>query len=197
MLKFSRAALSACLAVGLLTGCETSQVNLSYDPSGVKAVPATATNSVELISVADRRKHAANWLGAIRGGYGNPLKTLETVIPVKDLVAKAYEDGLKARGLFASNNGKFGVKINVVQFDCNQYARREAHIRLDISLVELPSGKNLYDSVVAVDKVTGSIVTFDAGIFASIEDLRKVANEILQEAIDKALDDQKFRDKIS
>jgi hypothetical protein len=171
-------------------------VNLTYDPSAAKAVPANAAESVELVSVTDHRKHAANWLGAIRGGYGNPLKTLETPLPVKDMVAKAYEDGLKARGMFASSKAKYGMKVDVSQFDCNQYARREAHIRFDVSLVELPSGKNVYDTVITVDRVTGSMITFDAGIFASVEDLRKLANEALQEAIDKTLDDQKLRNRI-
>jgi uncharacterized lipoprotein YajG len=197
MWKFSRAALWACLAVGALAGCETSQVNLTYDPSAAKAVPANAAESVEFVSVTDHRKHAANWLGAIRSGFGNPLKTLETPVPVKDMVAKAYEDGLKARGLFASSKAKYGMKVDVSQFDCNQYARREAHIRFDISLIELQSQKSIYDTVVTVDRVTGSVITFDAGIFASVEDLRKLANETLQEAVDKTLDDQKLRDRLS
>ena len=124
------------------------------------------------------------------------MKTLETPVPVKDMVAKAYKDGLEARGMLAPRKAKYGMKVDVSQFDCNQYARREAHIRFDISLTELQTGESVYDTVVTVDRVTGNVITLDAGIFASVEDLRKLANEALQEAVDKTLDDPKLREKV-
>lgn len=40
----------------------------------------------------------ATWLGAIRGGYGNPLKNLESNVPVSQLVQDAFSSALKARG---------------------------------------------------------------------------------------------------
>jgi uncharacterized lipoprotein YajG len=189
-------ALCAIIAMMFLAGCETTQVGLTYDSSSAKVDPAKAPGSVELLSVSDHRKHAANWLGAIRGGFGNPLKTLETSVPVKDLVGRAYEDGLRARGLLAPGTAKYSMKVDVNQFDCNQYARREAHIRFNVTVVALASGQSVYENEIAVDKVTGSAITLDAGIFASVDDLRKVANEALQEAVDKTLNDQKLLSKI-
>jgi uncharacterized lipoprotein YajG len=194
--KLKQPALYAILVAALLAGCETTQVGLTYDPSSAKVGSASAAESVEVTSVVDHRKHAANWLGAIRGGFGNPLKTLETTGSVKDLVAKAYQDGLKARGLLAANHAKYGLKIDVDQFDCNQYLRREAHIKFGVVLVALPSGQSVYENQILVEKITGSVVTFDAGIFASTEDLRRVANEALQEAVDKTLNDQQLLSKI-
>ena len=194
--KLKHPTLYVILVAAFLGGCETTQVGLTYDPSAAKVSSATSTDTVEVTSVVDHRTHAANWLGAIRGGFGNPLKTLETSGPVKDLVAKAYEDGLKARGLLAANNPKYGLKIDVDQFDCNQYLRREAHIKFEIALVALPSGQSVYENQIVVEKITGSVVTLDAGIFASVEDLRKVANEALQEAVDKTLSDPKLLSKI-
>ena len=45
----------------------------------------------------------------------------------------------------------------VNQFDCNQVARREAHVRLHVSMVKLASDQQIYAKDVRVDKVTGSI----------------------------------------
>ncbi len=84
------------------------------------------------------------------------------------------------------------MQVVISQFDCNQYARREAHVRLHVSLVEFASGQQIYAKDIRVDKVTGSMITLDAGIFADVEDLRKVANQALQEAVDKVLDDPQF-----
>jgi len=47
----------------------------------------------------DQRDVPANWLGAIRGGFGNPLKYLESDRPVAEIVKIAFIDGLQARGI--------------------------------------------------------------------------------------------------
>lgn len=182
------------LAVLILGGCSTNTVQLTYDTSAVASQPAVATNSVRILSVSDVRKHAPHWLGAIRGGFGNPLKTLNTAVPVKDVVENAFTTALKARGLLTSTAGDYGMQVVVNQFDCNQFVRREAHVRLHVSMVEIASGQQIYAKDIRVDKVTGSLITFDAGIFAAVEDLRRVANQALQEAVDQALDDPQLNE---
>ena len=178
------------LAVLFLGGCSTTTVDLPYDTSVVASQPAVAaTNSVKILSVSDGRKHGSHWLGAIRGGFGNALKTLKTEVPVKDVVENTFTTALKARGLLASTGGDYGMEVVVNRFDCNQLSRREAHVRLHVSMVEFASGQQIYAKDIRVDKITGSLFTLDAGIFADVEDLRKVANQALQEAVDQVLDD--------
>ena len=182
----------ATLVVLFLSGCSTNTVHLTYNTSVVASQQAVTASSVEILSVSDSRKHASNWLGAIRGGFGNPLKTLTTDVPVKNVVENAFTAALKARGLLASTGGVYGMQVVVNQFDCNQYVRREAHVRLHVSMVKLASGQQIYARDIRVDKVTGSMITFNVGIFAAVEDLRKLANQALQEAVDQALDDPQF-----
>ena len=190
----------AALAVTMLlvvSGCVSSDVALPYDASAASPAPAAAQGSIQVTVVTDRRKHGPNWLGAIRGGMGNPLKTLNTAQPVKDVVKQAYVDGLTARKLLSADRPRYRMAIDVNQFDCNQVGRREAHIRFYITVSEVGSGKQVYDRLIQVDKVTGSRVTFDAGVFASTEDLRKLANQALQEAVDQTLSDPNLIDKLS
>jgi len=184
------------LAILGLGGCSTNTVDLAYDTATVVSQPAIAANSVKILSVSDGRKHGSHWLGSIRGLFGNPLKTLNTQVPVKDVVENAFTSALKARGLLAPTSGDFGMTVVINQFDCNQYRRREAHVRLHVSIVEFASGQQIYDKDIRIDKVTGNLITFDAGIFADVEDLRKVANQALQEAIDEALDDPQLKENL-
>ncbi len=54
------------------------------------------------------------------------------------------------------------------------------------------SGQQIYAKDIRVDKVAGGSNILEVGIFADVEDLRKVANQALQEAVDKVLDDPQF-----
>ncbi len=181
------------LALLFMGGCSTTTVDLPYsNTANHSQTSSAAISSVKILSVVDRRKHDPHWLGAIRGGFGNPLKTLTTDVPVSTVVERAFTSALDSRGLLATTAGTYGLEVIVDQFDCNQYARREAHVRFTVSLVAFASGQQTYAKNVKVDKVTGSRITLDAGIFADVEDLRVLANEALQEAVDDALDDPQF-----
>ncbi len=188
-----RIAILAALICGcaLTSACSTTQTSLPYDASRAVKVGAPAKAKVEIVSVTDNRKHDANWLGAIRGGYGNPLKTLVTEGPVKDEVKSAFAQGLKARGL-TGDGSTYAMRLDVEQFDCNQYVRREAHARIDVSLVDKISGQTAYRRKAVSDLVTGSLISLDVGVFADVEDLRKVANAALQDAVDQVLNDPAF-----
>jgi hypothetical protein len=145
-------------------------------------------------AVTDRRENEPRSLGAIRNGYGGALKSLETAVPVADVIKTAFENGLKARGLAAPpGKGKYRLDVNVLKFDCSQYVRREAHAQFETILVAISTEKVDYTHVVVDKQVQGSLIAFDTAIFASVEDLRKVANDLLQQAVDEALDDPGLR----
>ncbi|NJO55333.1 MAG: SHOCT domain-containing protein [Rhodospirillales bacterium] len=145
-------------------------------------------------SFQDRRKFDSNYLGAIRGGYGNPLKKLMTPVPVSAVVQQSFADGLKARGLLSQSlEAPYTLTGVVEQYDCNQFARREAHAKILVTVTETSSGTTLMEELFERDKVTGSMVTFDAGVFASTEDLRLVAADVLREVVDDALGSVTFR----
>lgn len=160
------------------------------------AVPASAVPgepSIALGDVTDGREHDRTWLGAIRGGFGNPLKVLHTQGPVSDVVGAAVRDGLAARNLGAGDGARYRLNVHVVQFDCNQYARREAHIELQLRLVDAATGALVHEQSADVDQVEGSVLSLATGIFASPEQLRALANAVLQSAVDQALDNADFR----
>jgi uncharacterized lipoprotein YajG len=174
----------------LLNACSTTPVQLSYNSAALS--PGQAAPIVAVGDVVDNRDHDPKWLGAIRGGYGNPIKTLETEQPVSEVVKTTLSEGLSADGLLAKGKSKYRLNVILTQFDCNQVGRREAHILMQVSLIEAGSEQEVYKKTLKADKVTGSRITFDAGIFASVDDLRQVANDVLQDAIDQLLHDPAF-----
>jgi hypothetical protein len=177
----------------LLSACVSSEVDVGYKRRDI--TPTASANPVVAVgSFQDRRKFESNYLGAIRGGFGNPLKKLTTPVPVSEVVRQSFRDGLAARGLLSQTpDAPYTLSGVVEQYDCNQVGRREAHAKILIYVTETSSGRQIMAELFRRDKVTGSMITFDAGIFASTEDLRVLAAEVLQEVVDEALDGFAFQ----
>jgi uncharacterized lipoprotein YajG len=189
--------LAVLALTALSAACSTTAVPLTYQPSDQAATAAKGPAVVSVVSVIDNRKVDPKWLGAIRGGYGNALKTLELERPVGDVVRDVVVAGLAARGLAATETPKFQMTIAVNKFDCSQLVRREAHAVFEVTVVDVSGAHRPFTKVVASNLVRGDLIALDTGVFASIEDLRKIANDALQDAVDQLLDDPTFRSSLT
>ena len=178
----------AIVAVSLLSACSTTNVGLKYtSPAQAKKV-AVSDATIFVGTFLDQREDKSNWLGAIRGGYGNPLKNLESDQPVADLVKAAFADGLRARGIVVGDSGKTQLTGLVKKLECNQYVRREAYADIEISVLDI-SGQQRFARTYSASNVEGSLLSLKTGLFASVDDLRVLLEKTLREAVDKALDD--------
>lgn len=182
-------ALSLAIA---LSACNTvTPVSMSYDASAISAPKGNP--AVAVGTVTDKRTGGdAHSLGAIRGGFGNPLQTITSDQPVSDVVKSVVTDGLKARNL-ASPDPRYSMTIDILRLDCSQFVRREAHVNLAVSVLDTATQQVAFSKNAMSDKVNGSLIAVDTGIFASTDDLRAVMNEALQDAVNQLLDDPKFR----
>lgn len=81
-------------------------MSMEYAPAHPPVV-ATDARGVAAVGVTDLRGTPESWLGAIRGGYGNPLKKLYTDASTTPVVRKAYEGALAECRLLddSSSNG--------------------------------------------------------------------------------------------
>lgn len=180
-------------AIGI-TGCSTTQVGLKYETTNAPARVAVDAQPIGVGSFVDQRGEPANYVGAIRGGFGNPLKSLETEKPVSDLVHAAFEDGLHARGVTIERGSTpFQLAGVIRKLDCNQMARREANVEIELSVTDRASGLQRFSRTYSASNVEGSVMTLKAGVFASVEDLRTLTERTLRETVDKALDDSALR----
>ena len=155
--------LYAVLLLTALTACSTTQTTLNYQPA---QPPATAMGSA-LFGIGqfeDQRGTDPHWLGAVRGGFGQPLRTIELDTSASDVVANAYRQALAARGLLASSAPRYVVSGRIVHLDCSQFVRREAHADIDLVVTDTRTGQTVFEQLFQKTVVQGDVVTLDIGI---------------------------------
>ena len=181
-------------ALGLLiVGCSNS-VTMSYENNDTNVSSAPLGQPIVTVAnVNDARGVSSTWVGAIRSSYGFPIKVLESSRPVSDLVKVAFVDGLQFRRFTALTKPALTLEITINKLDCSQLIRREAHVHLIVNVMSLPIRRLVKSFPVTVDISSGSILTLDFGFFASAEDLMKVMNKALHNAVDRFLDNPEFR----
>jgi hypothetical protein len=176
-----------------LSGCSTTSVNLKYSPSTSVAKVSPSALPVSVGTFLDQRGNAPNWIGAVRGGFGNPIKVLESDRPVSELVRVAFLDGLRERGAsVATSASAYQITGIIKRLDSSQYVRREAHVHLELTVID-PNGQQRFTRTYTADNVDGSLISVSTGVFGSIEELRAILEKTLREAVDKALDDSALR----
>lgn len=175
-----------------LMGCSTSTAGLRYESASQTKL---ASNGVPISvgTFTDQRGETSTWLGVIRGGFGNPLKTLEGDQPVAELVQTGFSDALRARGYQVSPDAPVTLSGTVLRLDADQYVRREANAEIVVQLKHKDDRTAAFERTYTANRVEGSAVSLKAGIFGSIEELHTLLQKTLGEVIDKALDDPQFR----
>lgn len=181
--------LLSLLTLATLSGCSSHMMAIKYKPSS-QPTKSNVSESVHMGNVVDSRGTPLNWLGAIRGGYGNPLKKLYTEKEAASLIKVAFEDALKLRGLLGPpGTSKYRIDIKLLKFDTSYYFNKEAHANFTMSLIHNPTGTLLFSHTYRTDNEKGGV---GAGIFGDVDALATFANDTLNETIDKALDDPSF-----
>lgn len=181
------AALAAC---AVLTACGTTTASLPYTPSMDAALPGSPVIG-EVTATDARGEQDPNWIGAVRGGFGNSLKVLRTEAPLAEEVARDFRAALTARGMLAPGAGPLTLAVTIVTFKSDQVVRREAEVELRLVVTDR-AGRAVYQDTVRADVVSGSALALDTGVFGSTEDLRQVAISALNQAINQALDKPAF-----
>jgi ABC-type uncharacterized transport system auxiliary subunit len=176
-----------------LAACSNTVASLRYHPT--VPVQTTSAASVGEVTAVDQRKEAPTRIATIMGTFGNPLKTLDTASPVKDEVAEAFRDGLRARGLLGpAVNAPFRLQLVVRTFDADMIIGRTARIDLTMSVVDRDG------RIVFRDSVTDSqsdMKFLETGMFANIADLQSLLQTVLDRSVDRMLDSSAFRAAVS
>ena len=172
-----------------LCACGNTVSDLHYVPTG--SIEAASAPSIGAVVATDQRKEEPNRLATIMGGFGNPLKTLDTAKPVKDEVADAFLEGLRARGMLAPGpQAPFRLAVVVRTFDADMIIGRTGRIDLTMSVID-QGGSTVYEDT-ATDSESETKF-FQTGVFADIDDLRKLCEIVLNRSVNRLLDKPEFR----
>lgn len=179
------------LLAALLAGC-TEEVTLAYHPT----VPLHRTGPPLFASVhvLDERggDNDGHWLGTIRGGFGNPLRNIESAVPVADMVSDAFQAALADRGVLGGDDAPFVLEVVIDRLDATRYLTSRAHADFSVSV-----RRRADDAVVASDTArvaadSGSALTVRVGLLGSTAALRDLLERVLDAAIDRALDPRRL-----
>lgn len=177
----------------LLSACSTHLVPIKYEPSRAIVTPDKIA-PVASVHATDNRNAGHDWVGAIRGGYGNPIKKLRTSEPIGDVVTAAFVEALRARRMLGTaDSSNKAVEISIVKFDCSYYFNREAHAHLQVTVLSLPDHASLFSKLYVTDNTEPGV---GAGIFGDVDHLARFAQMTLNQTIDKVLNDPFFHDAL-
>ena len=174
-------------------GCSTHMAPMTYQATTAVA-KADSPNKLIVGPFQDQRGTDSNWLGAVRGGYGNPLKKLLTPEPMSNVVEKAFREALRTRDLLGDNDAAYELRGTIQKLDTSEFVNREAHAHIAIAVVDRESNRPVFENTYIEDQEESS---WGAGIFADEEHLRQFAEQTLRAAIDRAVDDPGFRTAIA
>lgn len=181
------------LILALALGACNTVASLRYAPPD--PVQTAASPAIGAVTATDQRKEAPTRLATIMGGYGNPLKTLDTSKPVKDEVVDAFTEGLRVRGLLIPGaSAPFHLTLVVRKFDADMILGRTARIDMTMFVVDQDGRAVFQDS--AVDSQS-DFKFFQTGVFADIDDLQVLAETVLNCTVDRMLDNPAFRAAIT
>ena len=176
------------VCVLLFSGCTTTHlVDLDYE--GNPATNNMITSGIGEIVVTDDRGTDPNWLGAIRGGYGNRLKTLRTEVPTNESVEDVYRQALAQYGYLDEPDGGVRFIASIKKFDCSYYWNREAHAHIGIYLIDRDNNEVLFRRQFRSDPIERGV---GAGIFGNVDTLRDLAELALNQTVDKAMRHRAF-----
>ena len=176
----------ALLLLPLLAACGSTTVTLPYTPT--TTVQPAARPTIASVTVTDGRSETnPTWLGAVRGGYGNVMKSVTTARPVKDEVAAAFTSALAARGLLASGGAApYRLDVTVNGLSLNQWMGSDGQAAFTVALVDARTSRTLYQDKSQAKVTAGSAFTLDNDRLAN--DLRDLGVRAMSQAIDEALD---------
>ena len=181
------------LLVLTLGACGNTVSSLRYTPPPMLQTALVPT--IGGVTAIDQRKEDANRLATIMGGFGNPLKTLDTAKPVKDEVADAFTDGLRARGLLVPGGAApFRIALVIRKFDADMIIGRTARIDLTMTVLD-PSGRTLFQD--SASDSQSDYKFLQTGIFAEIGDLQALSQIVLDRTVNRMLDTPAFRAAIA
>lgn len=169
----------------------TSVVSLDYVPSGqiVRGAPDFAVGQFK-----DKRGMNPQVLGHVRLPVGPAVDTMQTRLPVSDIVRNAFAHGLEARGMLSQTpRPRFLIKGDIQDLRAQLLVHPYGYTRIRVNVVDQASGGVVYSRVYEAERQSNA---YRPGSGSPVPALRELTSRALQEAVDRALDDPQMRQRL-
>ncbi len=177
-----------------LSACSTttSVVTLNYVPHpgrGLQGAP-----DFSLGQFYDKRDLPAQTLGHVRLPIGTKVDTLQTRLPISDIVRNAFGYGLESRGMLAPDaQGRFILAGDIQDLRSQLLFQPSGKARIRVNVLEASSGRVLFSKIYEGGR-RGQ--PYRPGSGSPVPVLRELTSRALQDAVDRALDDPELRQRI-
>ena len=196
MRKTSLATLAAAV---ILSGCWTTHLALNYQaPPNVTPAPA-GTPTLVVGTFVDARGYKPNWIGRIRGTFGNSLEKLVVDESVATLVQAQFRDGLLARQ-FPVADADAAVEMSGVirKLSSIQYVHVETDVEIEVQLRRLSTRESIFTHTYSAQAVQASRAYTVQAVESArpVDAIRALTQKTLREVVNQALDDPAFREAL-
>ena len=186
-------------AVLLLSGAAACNrpADLSYQaPAGASA--AAAIPLIAEVTVVDERDVRPDYVGAVMGYDGKPLKRLQSPGPVADEVGTAFREALAARGELAPPEATppqapYLLTVVLLQLNAEQNADRQGAADMVVRLVDRGTGRVTYSARTYTERRGDNYLAYDNLLLGSPAALGAVARAVLAQAVNETVDRAGFR----
>lgn len=189
---FSAILVGAAAGLSLSSCSNSSIVSLDYVPQGgrmMRGAPDFAVGEFK-----DKRGEQAQTLGHVRLPIGPTVDTIQTRLPVSDVVRNAFAYALESRGMLATDvKGRFIITGEIQDLRSQLLVHPYGYARIRVNVVEATSGRVIHTRVYEGERQS---TAYRPGSGSPVPVLRELTSRALQDAVDRALDDNRMRQQI-
>ena len=181
-------------AAAILSGCWTTHLAFKYQ-APPKVTPAVAgTPTLMVGTFVDMRGYKPNWIGRIRGTFGNSLEKLVVDESVAILVQTQFRDGLLARQFpVVEADAAFEIAGVIRKLSSIQYVHVETNVEIEVQVRRLPSGEPTFVHTYSAQAVEASRAYSVQAVESArpVEAIRALTEKTLRDVVNH--DDPAFR----
>jgi hypothetical protein len=147
----------------------------------------------------DMRGYKPNWIGRIRGTFGNSLEKLVVDESVATLVQTQFRDGLLARQFpVVGADAVFEISGVIHKLSSIQYVHVETDVEIEVELRRLPTREATFMHTFSAQAVQASRAYTVQAVESArpVDAIRTLTQNTLRDLVNQALDDPAFREAL-
>lgn len=183
--------IAATALLGLSACTNSSVISLDYVPGPhLKGAPDFAVGRFK-----DKRGVQPQTLGHVRLPVGPSVDTVQTRLPVSNIVHNAFGYGLESRGMLAPQGKKrLIIQGEIQDLRAQLLVHPYGYARIRVSVVDAASKAVIFTKLYEGERQSSA---YRPGSGSPIPILRELTSRALQDVVDHALDDPALRRSVN